>query len=190
MYSIKDTQIDSNTKIDLSGYATVKTTDQLTVDVTKLQTSVANKLDSNPVDHEHTISQITQLQETLNNKLNIPSTEANKYSYNTLLKDWQSIPYLENVKIPTLDISPDKNTSGYIFSVDSSGDLMLTLGGVVIAFYNKTASRWVFGGTDLTDFLTKTNEVLMNHYQALVILLDKHGYSDLAPDNGAYVEPG
>ena len=180
MYSIKDTQIDSNTKIDLSGYATVKTTDKLTVDVTKLQTSVANKLDSNPVDHEHTISQITQLQETLNNKLNIPSTEANKYSYNTLLKDWQSIPYLENVKIPTLDISPDKNSSGYIFSVDSTGDLMITLNNVVIAFYYKTAGTWNLNGI---------NEVLKNHYEALLIILDKLGMTDGDTTDGNKVTP-
>ena len=67
MFSIKDTQIDPNTKIDLSGYATTATTDKLTISIENLNKSVANKLNSNPVDHEHSISQINQLQETLNN---------------------------------------------------------------------------------------------------------------------------
>ena len=92
MFSIKDTQIDPNTKIDLSGYATTATTDKLTISIESLNKSVANKLNSNPIDHEHSISQITELEQILNNNLSIPTSDANKYSYNALLKDWQSIP--------------------------------------------------------------------------------------------------
>ena len=158
MFSIKDTQIDPNTKIDLSGYATTATTDKLTISIENLNKSVANKLNSNPVDHEHSISQITQLQEKLDNKLSIPSSDATKYSYNALLKDWDSIPYLKNVKIPTLDIAVDKNTSGYIFNVDSSGDLMITYNEVVIASYNKASSTWIFNGNDINKFITSTNK--------------------------------
>ena len=189
MFSIKDTQIDPNTKIDLSGYATTATTDKLTISIESLNKSVANKLNSNPIDHEHSISQIEQLQETLNNKLSIPSSDANKYSYNALLKDWDSIPYLKSVKIPTLDIAVDKNTSGYVFNVDSSGDLMITYNEVVIASYNKASSTWIFNGNDLNAFVSNTNAVLKNHYDALLIILDKLGYRDKDTTDGDKVTP-
>ena len=189
MFSIKDTQIDPNTKIDLSGYATTATTDKLTISIENLNKSVANKLNSNPVDHEHSISQITQLQETLNNKLSIPSSDASKYSYNALLKDWDSIPYLKNVKIPTLDIAVDKNTSGYVFNVDSSGDLMITYNEVVIASYNKASSTWIFNGNDINKFITSTNDVLKNHYDALLIILDKLGLKDSNDTDGDKITP-
>ena len=189
MFSIKDTQIDPNTKIDLSGYATTATTDKLTISIENLNKSVANKLNSNPVDHEHSISQITQLQEKLDNKLSIPSTDDNKYSYNALLKDWDSIPYLKSVKIPTLDIAVDKNTSGYVFNVDSSGDLMITYNEVVIASYNKASSTWIFNGNDINKFITSTNDVLKNHYDALLIIIDKLGMLDKDTTDGNKITP-
>ena len=190
MFSIKDTQIDPNTKIDLSGYATTATTDKLTISIENLNKSVANKLNSNPVDHEHTINQIQQLEQTLNNKLSIPTSDDNKYSYNALLKDWDSIPYLKNVKIPTLDIAVDKNTSGYVFSVDSStGDLMITYNEVVIASYNKASSTWIFNGNDINKFITSTNDVLKNHYDALIIILDKLGFKDSNDTDGDKITP-
>lgn len=132
------------------------------------------------MNHEHTISQITQLEQTLDNKLNIPSSDETKYSYNTLLKDWQSIPYLENVKIPTLDITTDKNTTGYIFNVNSSGDLMISLNDVVIAFYNKAAGTWNLNGI---------NDVLKNHYDALLIILNKLGMTDGDTTDGNNITP-
>ena len=86
MFSIKDTKIDKDSKIDLSGYATTATADKLTISIEDLQQKMANKLNSNPVDHKHTIQQIEQLEQSLNNKLSIPSSDESKYSYNTLLK--------------------------------------------------------------------------------------------------------
>ena len=67
MFSIKDTQYDENSKIDLSGYATTATTNQMTLSIEDLKKKVANKLNSNPIDHNHTISQIDQLEQQLNN---------------------------------------------------------------------------------------------------------------------------
>ena len=180
MFSIKDTKVDPNTKIDLSGYATTATTNNLTISIEDLQKKVANKLDSNPIDHEHTISQIQQLEQTLNNKLSIPSSDETKYSYNTLLKDWDSIPYLKSVKIPTLDIAVDKNTSGYIFNVDSSGDLMITLNDVVIAYFNKGTNSWNLNGI---------NDVLKNHYDAINIIANKLGLKDSDTTDGDKITP-
>ena len=172
--------MDKDSKIDLSGYATTATADKLTISIEDLQQKMANKLNSNPVDHKHSISQIEQLEQTLNNKLSIPSSDESKYSYNTLLKDWQNIPYLENVKIPQLDISIDDKTSGYIFNVDATGDLLITNNEVVIAHYNKAAQTWNLNGI---------NDVLANHYEALNIILDKLGLKDADSTDGSKITP-
>ena len=189
MFSIKDTKIDKDSKIDLSGYATTATADKLTISIEDLQQKLANKLNSNPVDHNHSISQINQLEQALDNKLSIPSDEDNKYSYNTLLKDWQSIPYLNDVKIIKLDISPNSTTSGYILSVDTTGDLLITYNEVVIASYNKAAQSWILNGNDIKTFITTTNEVLANHYEALNIILDKLGLKDADSTDGNKITP-
>ena len=180
MFSIKDTKIDKDSKIDLSGYATTATADKLTISITDLQQKVANKLNANPVDHKHPISQIEQLEQTLNNKLSIPSSDENKYSYNTLLSDWQDIPYLNNVKIIKLDVSPNSTSSGYIFSVDATGDLLITNNDVLIAHYNKAAQLWIFNGI---------NDVLANHYEAINIILDKLGLKDADTTDGNKITP-
>ena len=189
MFSIKDTKIDKDSKIDLSGYATTATADKLTISITDLQQKVANKLNANPVDHEHSISQIQQLEQALNNKLSIPSTEANKYSYNTLLSDWQSIPYLNDVKIIKLDVSPNSSSSGYILSVDATGDLLITNNDIVIAQYNKSAQSWILNNTNIKTFITTTNDVLANHYEALNIILDKLGLKDADNTDGNKITP-
>ena len=189
MFSIKDTQYDENSKIDLSGYATTATTNQMTLSIEDLKQKVANKLNSNPIDHNHTISQIEQLQQKLDNKLSIPESEETKYSYKTLLKDWDSIEFLKNVKISVLDIALNKSTSGYVFNVDASGDLLITFNEIVIAYYNKTAQKWFFNEIDLSSFVSKTNEVLKNHYEALMIILDKLGYRDKDITDGDKVTP-
>ena len=180
MFSIKDTKIDKDSKIDLSGYATTTTADKLTISIEDLQKKVANKLDSNPIDHKHTISQIEQLEQNLNNKLSIPTTEDTKYSYNTLLKDWQNIPYLESVKIPQLDIAIDNNTSGYVFSVDDTGDLLITSNDVLIASYNKANNSWNLNGV---------TDVLKNHYDAINILANKMGLKDSDSTDGNKITP-
>ena len=180
MFSIKDTKIDKDSKIDLSGYATTATADKLTISIEDLQQKMANKLNSNPVDHKHTIQQIEQLEQSLNNKLSIPSSDESKYSYNTLLKDWQNIPYLENVKIPQLDISPNSTSSGYIFSVDATGDLLITNNDIVIAQYNKAANKWILNGI---------SDVLINHYEVLNIILDKLGLKDADTTDGNKITP-
>ena len=43
MFSIKDTQIDKDSKIDLSGYATTATADKLMISIEDLQQKLANK---------------------------------------------------------------------------------------------------------------------------------------------------
>lgn len=184
MYSIADSlKTIDDFKIDLSGYAT-KADTATKIDLNELKAIVANKLDSNPINHTHSIQQITELETKLSNKLNVPSTEDSKYSYNTLLKDWSKIPYLENVKIPLLDITNDKTQLGYILSVDSTGDLLITLNDAVIASYNKTAGTWIFNGTDLNGFIKAVNNVLQNHYEAINLLASKLNMTDSDTTDG------
>ena len=119
----------------------------------------------------------------------MPSDEDNKYGYNTLLKDWQSIPYLNDVKIIKLSVSPNSTTSGYILSVDTTGDLLITYNEVVIASYNKANQSWILNGNDIKTFITTTNEVLANHYEALNIILDKLGLKDGDSTDGNKITP-
>ena len=87
----------------------------------------------------------------------------------------QSIPYLESVKIPQLDISPNSTSSGYIFNVDDTGDLLITNNDIVIAQYNKAANKWILNGI---------SDVLINHYEVLNIILDKLGLKDSDTTDG------
>ncbi len=187
MFSIADT-IKGDSKIDLSGYAT-KTDVPTLVNFEDLKRIVANKLDGNPVNHEHNINQIQQLSQQLNNKLNIPTSDDTRYSYNSILKDWANIPYLENVKIPLLEISQDRLTNGYKINVDNSGDLMISLNDIVIASYNKSANSWIINGVNLNEFITNTNAVLSNHYEAIMFLANKLNVSDENVNDGSMITP-
>ena len=174
MFSMKDSELsgENTVKLDLTNYATkdkVPTLDQFNI----LTSTVAGKLDSSP-QHKHDIIDINELTQALSNKL----SKQTKYSYETLLNDSEKIPYLENVKIPILNITPDKNSEGYILSVDSTGDLHITLNDVLIASYNKASGHWIFNGVDLNNFITTTREVLTNHYQAICLLASKFGIVD------------
>ena len=165
-------------KLDLSNYVTkdkVPTIDQFNT----LTSTVANKLDKNG-SHQHNIIDIKELTQALGNKLSNQS----KYSYETLLSDSEKIPYLENVKIPILNIAKDKLSDGYILSVDSTGDLHITLNDVLIASYNKAAGSWIFNGDNLKDFITTTREVLKNHYQAINLIASKLNMTDSNTTDG------
>ena len=153
-------------KIDLSNYALTSET-ATKVDLEALQTIVANKLDKEPA-HTHSIAEVNQLQTELNTKYDT----SKQYSYAVILSDSEKIPYLEDVKVVKLDITTDKETSGYIFKLDSSsGDLQIYNNNVCILSYNKALGHWIFGSTDLNDFMTEVNETLVNHYNAITILM-------------------
>ena len=176
MFSMKDSELsgENTVKLDLTNYATkdkVPTLDQFNI----LTSTVAGKLDSSP-QHKHDIIDINELTQALSNKL----SNQTKYSYETLLNDSEKIPYLENVKIPILNITKDKLSDGYIFRVDSqTGDLIIMLNtGASIASYNKASGHWIFNGVDLNNFITTTREVLTNHYQAICLLASKFGIVD------------
>ena len=135
-------------KIDLTNYA-LKSETTTTEAFTKLVDVVANKLDKEPI-HHHKISEIDELQAELNAKYDKNS----KYSYNVILSDSEKIPLLENTKIINLDITSNKNTSGYVFKVDStSGNLQIVKNGVIIMEFNTNDNRWLLNGFDIYDIL-------------------------------------
>ena len=66
---------------------------------------------------------------------------------------------------------------------------MITYNEVVIASYNKASSTWIFNGNDINKFITSTNDVLKNHYDALIIILDKLGLKDSNDTDGDKITP-
>ena len=144
-------------KIDLTNYAMKKET-ATKEEFENLVEVVANKLDKNP-QHHHKISEIDELQAELNGKYDKNS----KYSYNVILSDSEKIPFLENTKIISLEISSDKNSSGYVFKIDSSsGDLQILKNNIVIMNYNSSSNRWILNGLDVYDILENHSEAFEN----------------------------
>ena len=169
---VKDGIDSGDLMLDLSEY--IKKKDAATKnELSALTNIVANKLDAEP-QHKHHISDVKELQEALNSKYDT----SEKYSYNVILSDSEKIPFLENPRIETLEISKNKNEWGYRFYVDnSSGDLMiLAPDDLLIATYSKSAGKWFFE-TDTTEIdnsiatlgtrLDEQNTILENHSEAL-----------------------
>ena len=173
MYSMNDAIEVGNTtiRLDLSNYA-LKNDTATKIDINELRTKLADKLDREG-SHQHAIGDIKELDQTLNQKLDNNRT----YSYKVLINDIETIPYLETLKTPLLEIlSSSEATSldgGYKISVDNTGDLLITLNDVVIASYNKIAGNWIINGINLNEFITETQETLKNHYEAINILMSK-----------------
>ena len=160
MYTVANADSGSSTgtqtvKIDLTNYALKKDT-ATKEEFEALVNTVANKLDKEP-QHHHKISDIDELQTELNAKYDKNS----KYSYNVILSDSEKIPLLENTKIINLDITKDKNTTGYTLRVDSTtGDLQIVNNGVIIMSYNKASNRWILNGIDVYDILENHTEAM------------------------------
>ena len=156
-------------RLDLSNYA-LKNDTATKIDINELRTKLADKLDREG-SHQHAIGDIKELDQTLNQKLDNNRT----YSYKVLINDIETIPYLETLKTPLLEIltSSDASSAGYKISVDNTGDLLITLNDVVIASYNKIAGNWIINGINLNEFITETQETLKNHYEAINILMSK-----------------
>ena len=169
MYSMNDAVEVGNTtiRLDLSNYA-LKNDTATKIDINELRTKLADKLDREG-SHQHAIGDIKELDQTLNQKLDNNRT----YSYKVLINDIETIPYLETLKTPLLEIVKEKSDAGYKISVDNTGDLLISLNDVVIASYNKIAGNWIINGINLNEFITETQETLKNHYEAINILMSK-----------------
>ena len=154
-------------RLDLSNYA-LKNDTATKIDINELRTKLADKLDREG-SHQHAIGDIKELDQTLNQKLDNNRT----YSYKVLINDIETIPYLETLKTPLLEIVKEKSDAGYKISVDNTGDLLISLNDVVIASYNKIAGNWIINGINLNEFITETQETLKNHYEAINILMSK-----------------
>ena len=170
MYSMNEAvQVGNNTlRLDLTNYA-LKDDTATKIDIEDLKNKIANKLDKEG-SHQHTITDIKELTQTLNSKLD----NGRMYSYKTLINDVETIPYLQDLKTPMLTIAKNKlDENGYIINVDESGDLLISLNSVVIAFYNKAANNWIINNVNINQFITETQATLKNHYDAINILMNQ-----------------
>ena len=179
--------------IDLSEY--IKKKDAATkVDIQSLTTVVSGKLDATP-QHKHDIADVKDLREELDSKYDT----SKKYSYNVILSDSEKIPYLEAPKVLSLEIANKYDAEGYMLYVDDkSGDLMITLNELLIGSYSKAAGKWSFESDNsaidavdakINEYITKTDAVLKNHYDALLLLCEKHGMVDGDGDAGNNISP-
>ena len=186
---------DGNTgmMIDLSEY--IKKKDAATkVDLQSLTTVVAGKLDATP-QHKHDIADVKDLREELDSKYDT----SKKYSYNVILSDSEKIPYLEAPKVLSLEIANKYDAEGYMLYVDDkSGDLMITLNDLLIGSYSKAAGKWSWESDNsaidavdakINEYIAKTDAVLKNHYDALLLLCEKHGMVDGDGDAGNNISP-
>lgn len=169
-------------RLDLSNYA-LKNDTATKIDIDELKTKLADKLDREG-SHQHAIIDIKELEQALNQKLDNNRT----YSHKVLINDIETIQYLDTLKTPSLEIIKDAATQslsnppgaasseehGYKVSVDDTGDLLITLNDIVIAFYNKTAGNWIINGINLNEFITETQATLKNHYEAINILMSNN----------------
>ena len=158
--------------IDLTEY--MKKKDGATkTELESLVSVVAGKLDASP-QHKHHIDDIKQLETALAGKYDT----SEKYSYNVILSDSEKIPFLEAPKVETLEIVPDKESTGYKFYVDdSNGDLMIVHEDMLVASYTKSTHTWSFSGLNLSEIgelTAQLNELSVeaatvheNHYEAL-----------------------
>ena len=194
---VKDGIDTGDLMIDLSDY--MKKKDAATkTDITTLTEILANKLDATP-QHKHDIANVKDLREELDSKYDT----SKRYSYNVILSDSEKIPYLEAPRVGKLDISCYSGRDGYVFYVDeANGDLMITLNDVLIGSYSIAAGKWSFE-TDTSEmetkinsvediinqYVAKTDAVLKNHYDAILLLCQKHGMVDGDGDGASNISP-
>ena len=75
---------------------------------------------------------------------------------------------------------------------------MIVLNDVLIASYFKASGKWNFNGINsgnddveslINNYIAKTDAVLKNHYDALLILCQKHGMVDKNNDDEPNITP-
>ena len=166
----------SDLLIDLSDY--MKKKDAATKDEIQILTDVlANKLDAKP-QHKHDMADIELLQSTFDTKLD-----------KERIKD---INFITAPRVEKLTIRPNSSNDSYSFEIDNStGDLVIILNDSVIGSYSKINQKWSFetdtSGVEtkinafentLNNYIAKTDAVLKNHYDVILLLCQKHGMID------------
>ena len=192
---VKDGIDSGDLMLDLSDY--MKKKDAATkTDINALTAALAGKLDATP-QHKHQIDDVNQLQNALDGKLD----KGERYSHSMILSDVEKIAYIEAPEVGSLKLGD------YTYYVDSaSGDLMIERGDVLIGSYAAAAGKWSMetdvseriteNGTKintiqsaLNEYVAKTDAVLKNHYDAILLLCQKHGMVDGDGDEGNNITP-
>jgi hypothetical protein len=177
----------SDLLIDLSDY--MKKKDAATKDEIQILTDVlANKLDAKP-QHKHDMADIELLQSTFDTKLD-----------KERIKD---INFITAPRVEKLTIRPDSSNDSYSLQIENStGDLVIMLNDSVIGSYSKINQKWSFetdtSGVEtkinafentLNNYIAKTDAVLKNHYDAILLLCQKHGMIDSNENDEENITP-
>ena len=172
--------------IDLSDY--MKKKDGATKDEIQILTDVlANKLDAKP-QHTHDMADIDLLQSTFDTKLD--------------KEQIKNINFITAPRVEKITIRPDSSNDSYSLQIDSSGDLVIMLNDSVIGSYSKINAKWSFetdtSGVEtkinafentLNNYIAKTDAVLKNHYDAILLLCQKHGMIDSNENDEENITP-
>ena len=167
----------------------MKKKDAATKDEIQILTDVlANKLDAKP-QHKHDMADIELLQSTFDTKLD-----------KERIKD---INFITAPRVEKLTIRPDSSNDSYSFEINNStGDLVIILNDSVIGSYSKINQKWSFetdtSGVEtkinafenvLNNYIAKTDAVLKNHYDAILLLCQKHGMVDSNENDEENITP-
>ena len=151
-------------QLDLSSY--VKKTEVGTIiDLEGLKKTIGNKLDRTP-EHTHSISAIDDLTNKLDDKL----SKSTKYSLNSIIDTTSSGTLTDLTSNNSLKITRD-NISLRIFIEDKC--IKLAYEDDAFMSYDTTTSTIYVKGIAFDKFVTDTNAVLKNHFDAIKIIAEK-----------------
>ena len=130
-----------NLEVILENYATNEDIQSVNDSIDTLESKLAGKAN---VDHDHDISDVSHLDNTLSNKLDKDQT----YTYTSILSDANSISQLDNPNLTQCSINS-------IYNVSTENDnLVLKYGNTVIATYLQSVGAWSYSHTHTTSDIT------------------------------------
>ena len=172
-YTVHEIQTgtDGELQIDLSGYAKKNEVSTI-IDLDGLKKTIGNKLDRTP-EHTHSITAIDDLSNQLNDKL----SKSRIYSLNELI-DTTSTGTLTDLNISnSLKITPSNNTNISLIIEAKEDKIYFNVKNGTqeqsLMYYDTDNSTLYINGIAFDKFVTDTNAVLKNHYDAIKIIAEK-----------------
>ena len=200
MFSIVDSIRGSEgSQVDLSGYAVKNETPTL-IDFNQLRTIVGSKLDSNPVNHEHTVAQVTELQAKLDAKVDASQTHTtfDNINVNTInnvrigadsgliLGPVTVVPVIKSDGVMEIGRIVDFHSTGKE-NEDYTARLSLTQHPITVTCNQPFIASNIKADNETR--LAAVEAVLQNHYEAIMYLANLHGKSDADTTDGPIFTP-
>ena len=142
-----------------------------------MKQTIGNKLDKTP-EHTHSISAITELNNQLNDKLSKSKT----YTLNELISTTSTGTLTDITINDSLKVAPSNNTGpSLIIEAKDNKIYFNTVNGTqeqTLLYYDTATSTVYIKGIAFDQFVTDTNAVLKNHYDAIKIIADKLQLTD------------